>query len=141
MRQRAEAQLQAEPGAPEGLTVNQVPALERLTGHGELWVNARGLPVRQVIDIEMPEVNAQYDARLHMVVNLSSYGQIETLPRAVQGPDGTWHLEGSVTGAGDDTAALGPAMTSRVRRRRSTSPPAGGAGWPLRPPCTSRRPP
>ncbi|MCJ7738447.1 MAG: right-handed parallel beta-helix repeat-containing protein, partial [Anaerolineae bacterium] len=128
MRQRAEAQLQAEPGAPEGLTIKPAPALQRISGHGELWVNARGLPVRQVIDLEMPEVNAQYDARLHMVANLSSYGQVESLPRAVQGPDGTWHLEGSVMGAGEDTAALGPAMTSSSQASKASEIDAS-AGW------------
>ena len=129
MRKQAEAQLQAEPGAPEGLTVKPVPFLQRLTGHGELWVNQDGLPVRQVIDIEMSEVNAQYDARLHMVANLSGYGQVESLPRAVQGADGIWRLEGLVRGAGEDTTSLSQATTPAIRYADALAADASTGWW------------
>jgi hypothetical protein len=97
VRQQTEAALRAEPGAPEGLALKASPSLQRTSGHGELWVNADGLPVRQVLDVDMPEVNAQYSARIHMVIDFSAHGQVETLPHAVQGSDGTWHVEGALT--------------------------------------------
>ena len=113
VRQQTEAALRAEPGAPEGLALRPSPSLQRMSGHGELWVNAGGLPVRQVLDVEMPEVNAQYSARIHMVIDLSAHGQVETLPQAVQGADGTWHLQGGLTtDAGMSPASSGIAPLS-----------------------------
>jgi hypothetical protein len=107
VRQQAEAQLRAEPGAPEGLTIEPLPALQTLNGQGELWVNQAGLPVRQVLEIAMPEVTAQYSARIQMRVDLSGYGQVEALPRAVPGADGTWRLEGALpTGMGSNLGAF-----------------------------------
>ncbi len=101
VRREAEAALRAQPGAPEGLTVKPMPTLQQLSGRGELWVNAAGLPVRQVVELTMPEVSEGYDAHVRMVTDLSSYGQVEGLPRAIQNPDGTWGLEGNLPpGAG-----------------------------------------
>ncbi|MHB0857880.1 MAG: right-handed parallel beta-helix repeat-containing protein, partial [Anaerolineae bacterium] len=107
VRQQAEADIRAEPGAPAGLTLQPSPALQKLTGHGELWVNQAGLPVRQVLDIQMPEVNEAYGAQIHTVADLSAYGQVEALPQAVQTADGAWRLEGTLmTGAASESAVL-----------------------------------
>jgi len=40
-----------------------------MSGHGELWVDENGLPRRQVIDLEIPKVTPEYDARIHLVVD------------------------------------------------------------------------
>jgi hypothetical protein len=108
VRHQTEAALRTEPGAPEGLALQPSSSLQKMSGHGELWVNAAGLPVRQVLDVDMPEVNAQYSARMHMVIDFSAHGQVETLPKAVQGADGVWHLEGSLAAA----ARMAPAASS-----------------------------
>lgn len=129
MRQQAEAALRAEPGAPQGLSVEPLPALETLSGQGELWVNAAGFPVRQVLDLEMPEVNEQYGARIHMRVDLSGYGKVEALPQAVQGSDGAWHLEGELPGSigqaplayTDVPAHPGTAMTADETAQAATT--------------------
>jgi hypothetical protein len=97
MRQQAEKDLAAEPGAPGGLTLKPIRTLQTLSGQGELWVSPAGLPVRQILQIEMPEVSEYYGARLHVVADLAAYGQVEALPRVIQGPSGTWKLEGSLT--------------------------------------------
>jgi hypothetical protein len=96
VRRQAEAALRAEPGAPGSLSLQPLPALQQLTGHGELWVDSAGLPVRQVLDLQMPEVSEQYGARIQMLVNLSGYGRVEALPQAVQTPGGAWRLEGTL---------------------------------------------
>jgi hypothetical protein len=96
VRLQAEAALRAEPGAPDGLTIKPLPMLQQLSGQGELWVNQAGLPVRQVLDLEMPEVTEEYGAKIRMSADFTSYGKVETLPRAVPGPNGTWRLEGSL---------------------------------------------
>jgi hypothetical protein len=96
VRLQAEAALRTEPGAPDGLTIKPLPMLQQLSGQGELWVNQAGLPVRQVLDLEMPEVTEEYGAKIRMSADFTSYGKVETLPRAVPGPNGTWRLEGSL---------------------------------------------
>ena len=115
-RQQAEAMLKAEPGAPEGLELKPSPALQKLSGHGELWVDPAGLPVRQVLDIEVPEASETYSARLHMVVDLGSYGQVGTLPKAVQGSDGNWHLEGGLSAFQPSAGVAGGALSSAQAR-------------------------
>jgi hypothetical protein len=54
---------------PPNVTLSPSPLLQRTTGHGELWVDARGLPLRQVVYLSMPEVNEEYDAQVHLVVD------------------------------------------------------------------------
>ncbi len=54
---------------PAGVELEPSPLLERMTGHGELWVDANGLPRRQVMDLETPEITEQYDARIHLIVD------------------------------------------------------------------------
>jgi hypothetical protein len=130
VRQQAEAAVQAEPGAPEGLTLRPAPALRDLNGEGELWVNQAGLPVRQVLDIRIPQVNEEYGARVQMTVDLSGYGQVESLPRAVQGADGVWRLEGTVkTGAGKSSTANGATGLPNLSTQAPTAAvPASATG-------------
>jgi hypothetical protein len=93
VREQAEAALSQEPDAPAGLSVASSPLLKRLTGVGELWVGADGLPTRQVLDLSLPQVSNAYDAQLHVVVGMSDFGQVENLPRVVPGEDGSWQLQ------------------------------------------------
>src|SRR3990172_13105121 len=97
VRLQAEAALKAEPGAPQGLSIKPMPVLEQLSGQGELWVNEAGLPVREIIKLEIPEVNPQYSARISITANFSAYGKVDALPTAVQDAGGTWRLEGSLS--------------------------------------------
>ena len=71
--------------------------LQQLSGQGELWVNQDGLPVRQVLEFDIPEVNQEYSAHIQMSADFSSYGKVDALPKAVQGPDGKWLLQGTLT--------------------------------------------
>ncbi len=73
---RDQTQSQFEKGAtiggqplPHNVTLSPSPLLQRTTGRGELWVDARGLPLRQVVYLNMPEVNEEYDAQVHLVVD------------------------------------------------------------------------
>ena len=96
VRQQAEKSLASQPGAPEGLRFQPMIALQTLTGRGELWVNTEGLPVRQVLYIDMPEMSDLYSARLEMVADLSGYGEVPSLPAVIQGSDGAWGLQGGL---------------------------------------------
>ena len=97
VRQQAEAALLAEPGAPQSLTIQPIAMLQQLSGRGELWVNQDGLPVRQVLEFDIPEVNQEYSAHIQMSADFSAYGKVDALPKAVQGPDGKWLLQGTLT--------------------------------------------
>ncbi len=54
---------------PPGVTLSPPSILVSMTGKGELWVGESGLPVRQIIDLDMPEVSSEYHVRVHMVVD------------------------------------------------------------------------
>lgn len=142
VRREAEAELAAEPGAPEGMRLRAMPALQAISGRGELWVNRDGLPLRQVLDIEMPEASARYGARLHMVVDLFAHGRVETLPRAVQDAGGTWRLEGGLTtSSGPDpapSAHAGAGIAAPSAADRTAQAVAIEPGAPL--PARSGRP-
>ncbi len=72
VRDQMEEQLSSE--LPPDVTLSLSPLLQRMTGHGELWVDANGLPRRQVVDLEIPEITQEYDARIHLVVDFD-FGQ------------------------------------------------------------------
>jgi uncharacterized repeat protein (TIGR01451 family) len=55
---------------PPGVELEPSAVLKRTTGHGELWVGADGLPVRQVLDLDVAAASPSYDARMHVVVDL-----------------------------------------------------------------------
>ncbi|MDP8231075.1 MAG: hypothetical protein P9L91_00235, partial [Candidatus Zophobacter franzmannii] len=119
VRRMSEEMLASDPGAPHGLTLRPSSGLQQIRGQGELWVNKAGLPVRQVLDIELPEANDFYSARLHLVVDLSAYGDVDTLPRAVQGAEGSWRLEGTLApqiggSQPDSLGVAGSAIVSMV---------------------------
>jgi len=67
VREQMEEQLSSQ--LPPNVSLKPSPLLQRMTGHGELWVDANGLPRRQVMDLEAPEVTQEYDARIHLVVD------------------------------------------------------------------------
>ena len=56
-------------GAPAGITFGPSPTLQRMSGRGELWVDAEGLPRRQILDLDLPQVSEQYNAQVHIMVD------------------------------------------------------------------------
>ncbi len=70
VRQQMEAELrESDQPLPPGVELSLSPVLQRMTGHAQLWVDADGLPVRQVMDLEMREATEAYDARAHVIVD------------------------------------------------------------------------
>jgi hypothetical protein len=67
VRDQMEEQRRSE--LPPHVTLSPSPLLQRMSGHGQLWVDADGLPLRQVVDLDMPEVNEEYDAQAHIIVD------------------------------------------------------------------------
>ena len=59
MRDQAQSQL---PPSARNLKLEASPALQKMTGSGELWVDDHGLPRRQILHLNFPEMGEQYDA-------------------------------------------------------------------------------
>ncbi len=78
---------------PPGAKLAPSPMLQRMGGSGELWIDERGLPARQILDITLPGVDEAYDAVAHIETTFRNFGAVETIREPVQGEDGTWHLE------------------------------------------------
>ncbi|MCP4542038.1 MAG: hypothetical protein GY832_33345 [Chloroflexi bacterium] len=68
MRDVAQSQL---PPDQRGAIIAPSPILQGMSGHGELWIDANGLPRRQIIDTLMPEINEFYDSSSHIVTDFS----------------------------------------------------------------------
>ena len=55
MRDRLEEQLAAQGKLPQGVTLDTPQQYRDATGHGELWVDAAGLPLRLTVHLVYPE--------------------------------------------------------------------------------------
>ena len=88
-----EEQLRQRGELPDGAQLSPNGALARATGQGELWVNAEGLPRRQVVTMDLPGLTEGYDARIKLTIDFSDYGCEDHLPTPVQGADGAWNLD------------------------------------------------
>lgn len=70
VREHLQAELESgEQPLPPGVEISPSPLLQRTSGHGKVWLDENGLPVRQELFLSMPEVNEYYDAQVHMVVD------------------------------------------------------------------------
>ncbi|MEZ4592419.1 MAG: hypothetical protein R3D55_14945 [Chloroflexota bacterium] len=70
VRTQMQAQLEKTPGASSlGLQAGASPVLQRMSGAGKVWLDAHGLPLRQKIDMTMPEMDTYYDADIIMVID------------------------------------------------------------------------
>jgi len=70
VRTQMEAQLRdSDQPPPPGVELSPSPRLQRMSGHGELWVDENGLPRRQIVNLNIPEVTEAYDARVHIIVD------------------------------------------------------------------------
>lgn len=123
VRDEFEAGLRARGELPSGVNLAPAEALRRLSGTGELWVGDDGLPRRQILDLFMPEASDAYDARLHLVVDLRGYGAV-SVPRALQGADGTWRLEEGAVEPPVSLGGLGSTQSAPVTPTQPVHPPA-----------------
>ncbi|MCA9931324.1 MAG: hypothetical protein KC419_22720, partial [Anaerolineales bacterium] len=77
-----EAQMARTPGAaPLGIEVSTPALLKQISGQGKIWLDENNLPLRQKVDMLMPEADDYYDADVRMVID---YTFDETAVAAVQ---------------------------------------------------------
>lgn len=116
---------------PPGIRVSPVPLVAQLHGTGTLWVDAAGLPQRQVLDLTMPRASAHYGARVHVDTTFRDFGPVPDIGRVVQDADGTWRLEAPAGDAGSASPAPGAsasaAASPRMPRSSASSLPGAAA--------------
>ncbi|MCP4126071.1 MAG: hypothetical protein GY753_03290, partial [Gammaproteobacteria bacterium] len=59
---------------PQGVELQTNPALQAMSGTGELWLNDEGLPRRQILDLNMPNMSDTHDAKAKMIIDFSRFG-------------------------------------------------------------------
>ncbi|MCP4167502.1 MAG: hypothetical protein GY759_16655 [Chloroflexi bacterium] len=91
-RQRTQDMLMGQ--IPPGVQLKSHPVLQAMSGQGELWVDADGLPRRQILDIDMPGVSAEQDEQAHMIVDFSRFSDYVPAIEMPQpeGESGAWVL-------------------------------------------------
>ncbi|MFN8485915.1 MAG: hypothetical protein U0768_22970 [Anaerolineae bacterium] len=72
--QRERLQTLAERELPPGVQVQAPAVYGRMTGDGEAWIDGAGLPRRIVVDLNLPEISAANDARVHAQVDYRDFG-------------------------------------------------------------------
>ncbi|MCP4167501.1 MAG: hypothetical protein GY759_16650 [Chloroflexi bacterium] len=78
---------------PSRITLQPPEMLQVLEGKGELWIDMDGLPRRQILDFYLPKVNDDYGARVHMVVDFSDFGQVQTIGIPISDYQGDWYVQ------------------------------------------------
>ncbi|MEM8859673.1 MAG: hypothetical protein AAGD96_15205, partial [Chloroflexota bacterium] len=71
---------QSSPLTAYGVTTRPSPIFQSMWGTGEIWIDEHGLPRRQILDLEMPEMTTDYDLESHMEINFVF--ETETEPAA-----------------------------------------------------------
>ncbi len=80
LRQITQERLVANRTLPRGAAVQAPAHLAQMTGQGELWVDARGLPLREIIRLQIPAVaGADYRTEAELSVHFT---KVEGLPAA-----------------------------------------------------------
>ena len=70
VRLQLQANLAQTPGATAlGAQVGTAPLLQQMSGEGKVWLDANGLPLRQKVDLYVPEVDMHYDADISMYID------------------------------------------------------------------------
>ena len=110
VRDRMQSALEESGQLPAGVQVASSSAVANISGQGELWLDANGLPRRLALDLEQPGVSPEYDARAHIVVDFAGFGQVDSLPQPVQNEDGTWRVEQWPVVSGQSSAGGFPAL-------------------------------
>ncbi|MCP4129015.1 MAG: hypothetical protein GY753_18440, partial [Gammaproteobacteria bacterium] len=59
---------------PQGTELKKNPQLVAMSGEGELWLDAEGLPRRQILNLNMPEASERYEAQVHMIIDFTRFG-------------------------------------------------------------------
>ena len=91
-------------------------AYSHMSGSGELWVDANGLPQRQMIHLSLPQVTAEYDAQVQFTLNLSDWNRVPPLPVPVQNSQGVWQLQPGAAAPTANSTPIVPPVSPETRQ-------------------------
>lgn len=110
-------------GVPPGLQLTPPDTLTHLSGTGEAWVDAQGLPRRLTLDLRLPPTGEGAEALgsvAQVTVDFSQFGQVGALPTLQADGQGAWQLVQPPAAAGkavfpaSESWLAGPAHTVPV---------------------------
>ncbi|NJM05064.1 hypothetical protein HC891_00770 [Candidatus Gracilibacteria bacterium] len=79
LRDRLEDDLRASGELPPGMRLQAADHFAKAEGEGEIWIDAQGLPLRQILDLRFPpQGEERVGARI--VVDFSDYGPASSFP-------------------------------------------------------------
>lgn len=71
---------------PPGLSLSPSSLLQQMSGRGRLLLDKNGLPVQQVLDIDLPKISDEYGAEIHMVTDFSVDSNLAPAPAGTMEP-------------------------------------------------------
>ena len=74
LRDQMEAALRAKGELPDGVHFDVPTYYREMTGEGELWIGANGLPLRQILTLQFPELKEQ-QVHARITVDFSNFGR------------------------------------------------------------------
>ncbi|WP_322512232.1 LamG-like jellyroll fold domain-containing protein [Chloroflexus sp.] len=76
LRERQQAALQQANRLPPGVELRPADEYSRLSGSGELWLDANGLPARQMLDLILPASGDQPSSRAQLAMDFAGFGPL-----------------------------------------------------------------
>ncbi len=84
---------QVQPTLKPGERAQLSPAIYAMSGTGELWISADGLPVRQIMDLFFPGGNSGPETRSHTTVDFYDFGAVSDISAPIlDSTTGAWTL-------------------------------------------------
>lgn len=95
LRDHLHQQMERQIGAalPPGAQVAPPPGIADLSGHGEAWLDADGMLVRQRLHLNLPRVSDGYHAEVKLDIHFRDAGQVASILQPIPTADGGWTLE------------------------------------------------
>ncbi len=77
---------------PPNTTLQLNPLDLATTGSGEVWLDANGLPVRQILTLNRPNVTDDYDAIITTTADFRDFDGVVAMPAALPNADGSFDI-------------------------------------------------
>ncbi len=76
LRERQQAALQQANRLPPGVELRPTEEYARMQGTGEIWLDAAGLPARQILRLTLPARGDQSASRAHLTMDFAGFGPV-----------------------------------------------------------------
>ncbi|MGC8800346.1 MAG: LamG-like jellyroll fold domain-containing protein [Chloroflexus sp.] len=76
LREHQQEALRQANRLPPGVELRPAAEYDRLRGSGEVWINADGLPVRQILDLVLPATGDRSTSRAQLTMDFAGFGPL-----------------------------------------------------------------